>query len=185
MADNEIVNIKSDPITNSKPQKVFYLYVYRFSCGNSIKCYRLSGWATIAKVSQTRSDLVTILLSKWRCSCFCAWLVWPLQPSSLPHHPPIQVSGPLLFASEYIYLIYLLNVLFIDHPGKCWIEDAKAAVAPGESYSKIGNCVSYNCHSDFSYQGEQCGVIGTQPPCKVSGVDNTKLWPECCPKIVC
>lgn len=59
------------------------------------------------------------------------------------------------------------------------------AVKPGETYKKIGECVEYQCRGDFSYEGATCGVVATEPPCHVSEIDNTKLYPDCCPKVEC
>lgn len=98
-------------------------------------------------------------------------------PSTHPGDIPTENPTP----RETLLILQYIS----DHPEKCWIEKHEAAVAPGDTFKIIGDCNAYECHEDFSYSVYNCGYIGARPPCYQTPVDNTKLYPDCCPQHKC
>ncbi|KAG8236846.1 hypothetical protein J437_LFUL017196 [Ladona fulva] len=59
--------------------------------------------------------------------------------------------------------------------------------ASGSSW-KIGPCARASCNKQngkLVLLMESCGVIGVRPNCKLSAVDSSKNYPQCCPKEIC
>lgn len=47
---------------------------------------------------------------------------------------------------------YRFYIIQLEYPNKCWLEGDKVAVAVGESYQPVGECKSYLCRDDFSFE---------------------------------
>uniref|UniRef100_A0A1B0GMK7 Single domain-containing protein n=1 Tax=Phlebotomus papatasi TaxID=29031 RepID=A0A1B0GMK7_PHLPP len=72
-----------------------------------------------------------------------------------------------------------------EFPGHCWVEDLKQAVKSGEEWTNREKCEKISCSDDFSYEIVGCGLLSPPPSCTITPIDNTKNYPDCCPKFSC
>lgn len=74
-----------------------------------------------------------------------------------------------------------------NYPGKCYFKDYDRAIAPGGSFTPIGQlCASFECEdSEGFYVQKTCGSIGGSNGCTVTDPDLSKNYPDCCPVLRC
>ncbi|XP_055626489.1 uncharacterized protein LOC129768710 [Toxorhynchites rutilus septentrionalis] len=90
------------------------------------------------------------------------------------------------FAVSQAAQAVLPNAVHPDHPGKCYDEDTKTALAPGKTKSLPGRCMEVYCSDNFTLTYTSCGaVVMDDPHCVKMEQDLTKDYPECCKKYKC
>ncbi|XP_058832385.1 uncharacterized protein LOC131690538 [Topomyia yanbarensis] len=78
------------------------------------------------------------------------------------------------------------NATHSEHPGKCYHEESKTALSPGEAKSLPGRCIEITCLENYALYFKSCGVyLLDDPSCEEIGMDLSKHYPECCKKYKC
>ncbi|TMW48423.1 hypothetical protein DOY81_006513, partial [Sarcophaga bullata] len=66
---------------------------------------------------------------------------------------------------------------------ECRIDDKVYKIH--ETFTKPGECLLYTCRGSNGLSAVTCPMEQVLPPCKFTAQDDTKTYPECCPKIKC
>lgn len=80
----------------------------------------------------------------------------------------------------------MIQINFLDYPGKCWVERSNKAYSVGEIWSDGSSvCGQYKCEDEGSLVVyTDCGHPKTAPPGYKEEGDLSKPYPDCCPKRV-
>ncbi|XP_046667618.1 U-scoloptoxin(16)-Sm1a-like [Homalodisca vitripennis] len=115
-------------------------------------------------------------------------------------HSLLRFTTEIMFFRNIFYILFVFcnviacfNVLGrmfvaeneIDDEDVCVVDNVKHKI--GESWSILGECNTYKCLSPNHVTALTCAsaMVDETSGCKITEMDLTKLYPDCCPKVVC
>lgn len=67
----------------------------------------------------------------------------------------------------------------------CWLRHPNGDnfIGANQTYSQIGDCIEFYCTEDLVLVFNLCDMvpINDELSCQISEVDNSKIFPRCCP----
>ncbi|KAM7350813.1 short spindle 7 [Cochliomyia hominivorax] len=85
--------------------------------------------------------------------------------------------------SFLLVLCVILAAFAFAQADECKIDGHVVKV--GEKFSAPGKCTEYTCTGPNAFTAKTCPDVQSLKPCKYVPQDNSKPYPQCCPRHEC